>query len=413
MEDVPSDSSAVFSSDAGGAQTPSASPGASGEEGRRARRLSGKKRMAAQFPLPELEPGVKEQLMVQDWQLPDFALQDVPFSAPVNLSPRATFDIEAYTHPKDFASVYRLVHASEGQMVQNSAENEGFVRITNTRSRNINELQTEDVTSGKPSIPRKLTIDRSCSTKDLEEEKGPSDIAFLQSCFTTVSAEDLSDILQQCGGEVQWAANILLDAGYEYNEKPIVREPPPVHREAPATDTLGLIDRSISSSSSNSGPVSLVEICHQALEPDRAAAEEVQDRMVENSVRRLGSISEFHRQRSLSGDKDLKLKTIEKQQNMSSLDVFDDDSELDVFYSPVEGPVNPPFLPSTEKSPIHGISEIPLTDEAKAQQAQRQPLANDMVLTLSPALADQLIALFGPVGFHISSGNIIGHYFKV
>ena len=396
-------------------------------EATRDRRSSGRKRLAAQFPLPELDSGVKQQLMMEDWQLPQFSTKELPFSAPP-VGPRvATLDVEVYTHPKDFGAVQRILEAYVAKEPLDSLlQEKGFLCVRETSLRNIHTVVPDatELLVSKLSVPKKLTVDRSCSTKDLEEASQPGGTAFLQACFPSVGLEDLSDILQQCEGDVQWAVNILLDAGYEYNE-PL---PPPVPQPVTRTPTSQGSRPSVLTTAPDKDhmqrPVTLAQLCQEGLIASGALnSPEVQERFGKTSVRRLNSIKEYQKTLSTSQDEDVGGGHTSYCSNESTLDLAEDEADGDIFYSPLEAPVSPLslFVPTrkehratpTAAARTAATAEVPITAGQVpdlVQQSSEVPAGEmydegTMDLTLSPALAKQLIQLFGPVGFHISAGR--------
>ena len=336
---------------------------------------------------------------MKDWQLPDFSSQQIPFSAPVNQVPRATLDTETYTHPKDFAVIHRLLQPEAPSLTLTMVKDEGFVGVREAVARVIYEEAADgEGVEQKSSVSQRLVLHKSCSTHDLEEQARPDGIHFLKSCFSTVANDDLSEILERCEGDVEWAANILLDAGYEYNECSL-QPTPQTPRVTAATPRV-----IIQPQPQTPGPLALTQLCHQHLKPSQAFTNSVQEKFGETSVQRLNSISEFQRQRSSSSITESGLQPQRSRESTSSLDLAPNSPEADVFYSPLEGPVSPRFPQPLSRSST-------ATPGALGGDGSRVPSVggpcDGMSLTLSPSLAQQLIALFGPVGFHISAGE---HY---
>ncbi|XP_014666861.1 PREDICTED: uncharacterized protein LOC106808600 [Priapulus caudatus] len=62
-----------------------------------------------------------------------------------------------------------------------------------------------------------LMLDKGCSTEDDNtgggggEGGGGESVAFLQACFPDAREEDLRDVVEKCGGDVDWAMNLVLD----------------------------------------------------------------------------------------------------------------------------------------------------------------------------------------------------------
>lgn len=61
-----------------------------------------------------------------------------------------------------------------------------------------------------------------CCDKGIQADVGVSDeqetpLETLKSFFPSVSVDDLSDILNNCDGDLGWATNVMLDTGHEIN----------------------------------------------------------------------------------------------------------------------------------------------------------------------------------------------------
>lgn len=224
-----------------------------------------------------------------------------------------------------------------------------------------------------PVASKKLLLDKSCSTDDLQLTPNLDKLETLRSMFPAVTVEDLGHILSQCAGDVEWAVNILLDSGLEYNV-PQARggSTPGRHPRESVTGT----PKGGSEPRSSPGQVSpLAVLCQEKLDPTSLLAkDQVQENLVRGSVRRLQSIEEYTR-KSICEDSPPEKVGRERVASLS----------LPADYSAAAA--------DKSMSEMDDMYEDTLTD------------ASQMNLTLSPALAKQLIAMFGPVGFHISPGE--------
>ncbi|KFD69144.1 hypothetical protein M514_02977, partial [Trichuris suis] len=64
-------------------------------------------------------------------------------------------------------------------------------------------------------------IDQSTTADESEAVNGDCNWEVLRSCFPTIMEDDLTHIFESCGRDLQWAINVLLDSGYEYNWRPL------------------------------------------------------------------------------------------------------------------------------------------------------------------------------------------------
>ncbi|XP_064636419.1 uncharacterized protein LOC135493227 [Lineus longissimus] len=182
-------------------------------------------------PKQKFVKGIKEDIVAigkslpQDWTLPDFLVtpSSVKFEknsiqANTGEEPERKEYTDSGTHTSshDFVLLYKVQ--------KNLPYNLSDVKVIDYDANRDPSGWTAERTSlstSAPGSPKKRTpflLDKSCNT---DEESIPlsveADLKFLKSCFPTVSEGDLKDILDHCGKDVEWAVNLLLDSGYEYN----------------------------------------------------------------------------------------------------------------------------------------------------------------------------------------------------
>lgn len=110
-------------------------------------------------------------------------------------------------------------------------------------------------------------FDKSCDTTGLADNKVQG-IDFLVACFPHITISDLDDVLQQCSGDSEWAADILLSSHYDDNA-------------------------SVAVSTRCKSPCPLIELCQpHVAQPELQAA---QQQLVYSSVDRLQAVDHFHR----------------------------------------------------------------------------------------------------------------------
>jgi len=293
-------------------------------------------------------------------------------------------DKSTYTHPKDFSVV---INVTQEHMKLTEEDNMQAIKVC--RARDILVGVCLPPSSSRP--PVKLKVDQSCWT-DFEPMENVDKTKVLKNFFPGVALEDLTHVLQQCGGDVEWAVNILLDSGLEYNEP-----------SSPAAGPSGL-SCSVGSPFSGAGRADkevvspLAVLCQEKLDTSILLTEEdFQENLVKGSVRRLQSIEEYRKKSMCDNDSN----TTSPSDKIS--------------------PVNRERLPSTSLMNRERVPSLCLAEESYSPAAADKSInelddmddeivtdASQMSLTLSPALAKQLISMFGPVGFHISPDSLYG-----
>ncbi len=375
-------------------------------------------------PTPHIDPQTKQQLLSEDWQMPNFGgfeWAQTESAAVVNVDRR---EASTYTHPKDFSIINAML---QGFSIQ---DDDGFQQVISATARDIIEgVQVSgDERQSSPSRTQKLTLEKSCATEP-EDHFNPGGLDFLVNCFPTVSADDLSEILKRCEGDIQWAVNLLLDAGYEYNQpgtpssqdhdnavhmsqgaRP--KQPKPQSSQEIPSATAPL---------SSASMMPLAVLCQAALAPTTAlASDDIQETISRSSVKRLQSIEDFQLKHSLSSSESPESKDGTRMSISSVDDPFDISSspgaalsEVTTFTLLSENP-SQQSKDKDQQSVSVGGAEAPSGDtevlppgespEASTSKSKLHKQDSSMTLTLSPTLAAQLIDMFGPVGFHISQG---------
>ena len=387
------------------------------------KRLSPSKsrRSRAEHPVPSLDDEVKQQLLSQAWSLPPYVSQPVQptfFQISVTSGNLSNFrHAETSTSTADMVALQRI---QQGLQPHNTAV---YIKILTCRPREI--AQDGDVPSAGPSNKHgMIAVDQSSSTEDLGSESAVDGIGFLGSCFPTVATDDLRDILQQCQGHVEWAVNIMLDAGYEYNDPNhhVADNSPQERPGANSLATESISTGNISETADRPGmvtsPSSLLGMCHISLQCKQdLASRDVLETVTQANMQRLKSIEEFKRSRSCHSD------CLEDQLETSGQSVPSLDLSTDVFsalYIPnIRSPVSRTSRSAlqqegdvlVEETWVEGEEEeevVAVGGEREREQEEGSRLLqkDDLALTLSPQLATQLIQMFGPVGFHISPGTL-------
>ena len=243
-------------------------------------------------------------------------------------------------------------------------------RIVLTKARDITEGLALPQRSQRP--PQRLCLDQSSWTSDELDvwSNDVSELATLEAMFPDLKREDLEDILLRCGYDVQWATDVLLDSGYEYNEP----------------DKQEKLSEMQKKDSHNICEVkTLVNLCYQSINGRTHSVNnnKLESFILASCANRLKAIENFITAR--------KQKTKSLSENLSS-DYCDELNERTAWSI---------FLDQSENA------------------SQMNDYVYDYNLTLPESLAVKLVDMFGPIGFGLPPGNrndwltIFLCYFKV
>lgn len=436
---------------------------------------------------PKLRSSLKEQLKARAEAIPDFdpasaELKSLDVNALSWVLVR-TKDVGTFTTVEEFNVVERFIRGV-------IADSEMSVVFQGVKSCFPRDLVCDGFNSGLFDSPplspnktlKKLKLEKGCDTSDLEVAETAEDtgLMFLKTCFPDVSDEDLTEMLQRCEGDTEWAVNILLDSGYEYNvsggaetdqNRNVISEdqpdeqvqaitmvesatsapdsvaaPAPIHATSTQAKLMPIIMPTACTCTfpPMRSPSPLLELCHNLVSPTGKSPFKMQEKVAENSVRRLRSIEAFKRSHS-KDDSD-----VTSPRSGSKIPLLDlsPSTVFDAIHYPFEGIHQQPHV-TTRKSLFQdragqtprdviveeggeegkSVSALNLlaTSYGEQQEADRHAtskdsspksvaddidrmspptLDSDLTLTLSSDLARQLIEMFGPVGFHISPDSL-------
>ena len=82
----------------------------------------------------KLDANIKEQLVGNDWQLPDFGSEKVPVEEKSLHEKKQRCSVGIFTHPKDFSNIQRIFKED-----LKLTEEDGFIRMVDTQPRVIND----------------------------------------------------------------------------------------------------------------------------------------------------------------------------------------------------------------------------------------------------------------------------------
>ena len=280
--------------------------------------------------------------MTQDWVLTRMQAGELPQAAHPDCQAPSQ-DAATFTNPQDFAGLQRVANMGIAGL-----RGINFVGVSPCRPRDI---QDPGRVSPVRSPTKSLKVDRGCSTEDLNSGPQGDGVEFLATCFPTVSRDDLEDMMHSCQGDVQWAVNVLLDAGYEYNQ------PSSAARYSQRQSPDGS-----SAETAAEEPVSTLplEVLSQlALHGSHGTDAALQQMLVNSSINRLKFIEEFHHQH---------------------------------------------FQAPSGKEPSGALSALGQLQEYTSEEEEGTvdapaPASRALVLQLPRMLARQLMEMFGPVAF--------------
>ncbi len=336
-----------------------------------------------------LDTGVRRKLLSTNWEIPAMVNHStLSLTPPARPHSDDTGDTATMTSPRDFALTHKVNHSRAGKVLPTDL---GKITVRRAIPRNLSfssgNTGSDNIT---PSHPYTFHIDKSTATDDLPAKVGEG-LDFLVNCFPGVTRQDLDDVVQQCGGDLEWAVNILLDSGYEYNE-PVNRQPSaqteeptePAEPVTPAKLTVNLPSPSVAtlpgSSPGLKSPESLFMLSHDVLSQRSVDRSRVVEQMAEQSFQRLQSIEEFQKDHVNQAEED--------SPDLSRT------PECNVVSSEHQ---SPKAAPVTQSSGTGSDSLPPSVDDNDNKEG--------ITLKLSDELAHQLLHMFGPVGFHISPGK--------
>jgi len=283
-------------------------------------------------------------------------------------------DVETYTCPEDFALLQKIVRStpSSWNLVQGQ-------HILCCSARVI----SDNLSSATPPLnhhTRTLTLDKGCATDDVLVVPSVDGVEYLHCCFPEVSLDDLSYMLSTCGGDVEWAANMLLDSGHEY------RVDNGGDGDTTTVDVANENETSVCGEKwwnqwqlNNSGTLppsdevvlpSLFCLCLACLTPNHPGS--LPERISDNDMARLLAIRHFN----------------ESRINITNL--ADDDDKLVV-----------------ESVSDCGVQNRCTRSTQDLSTEMNRQVDGNLVLHLSDTLAAQFIHLFGPVDVDMSNGKHI------
>ena len=335
---------------------------------------------------PTIDPAVRQELMsAPAWKVPPHSTSSVTYPFIKVTTTRLSFsNVETYTDPQDFAAIQRMLKQGDEQPAENSMRFLQVLQPNNTawaRQTVCAEVAAMVEASGSgpasPSRSQNTSLDKSCSTEDLlcQHTEG---VDFLVNCFPGVARDDLSDIVDRCQGDVQWAVNILLDSGCEYADTYGLQNAQPDADVTPTSESSADVK---SRNQSGFPPVvpSLFELAYASLPVSHSTIDSgVQEEIASRSLSRMHSIEEFcSKHTDLNSDEGEIQPVSLEENNLSSLEEFQD----------------------------YGSNSASSVSTSKEGSVRKKSKDKVVTLNLPRDVAGQLLAMFGPIGPHSSPGK--------
>lgn len=245
---------------------------------------SGKRKMAANFRGPFLNQDDKEKFKSNSWRSFPIPSDTVKPVVSPHLS-RTSSDsdlrsVETETDIDYFNIVSRL---NQGQFFDSRIK----YLTGNARKMVNNGFQEETVIQATPVI---LTHEKGTSTDDLIGLTDAESISFLLTCFPDKPANELECVLENCGNNIEWAINLLLDWKYDLH---LTEEEKTEFAESVKQVQKGSGVETIDNCTDNKGPKSLLDLCFDLVEEKKIAKrEDIEMQMIQTGKERLDRIED-------------------------------------------------------------------------------------------------------------------------
>ncbi|XP_021340102.1 uncharacterized protein LOC110441305 isoform X2 [Mizuhopecten yessoensis] len=288
---------------------------------------------------PFLEPEVKNKVIGADWSFP--VLPETAFKEEVPKKKRVQCLLEHETHIT--AGDLKVLNAvNRGEDPAHLMGGRARYKILASHNKDIHrEVTDSDLSSEASSMMDKSVVPQHCVDRGtMTEENIEVDIEFLQSSFPAIPVDELSDVLHQCGNNLQWAIDLLLD--WKYNlplssddkDKFISRM-----CQLQKSPTLPKFSFSARPNSISRSPSSLLDMCVGCVESQHIAPrQDIEHQIIMSSQQRLNSIEEKIRlkqtysrtlSQSISRDEEFNETILKQLTSMTEQAVADGTSDAD------------------------------------------------------------------------------------
>ncbi|GFX61189.1 NEDD4-binding protein 2 [Trichonephila clavipes] len=151
----------------------------------------------------------------KDWSFPQFIQNDMLKNdiSDYSIKNVSSFSCSTQTEPSDFILINKIE--------RNQSYSSEYCILTSSG----NEWKGKEIINFHHSeqdvkhISKVMSFEKSTCTEDLVIDIDKSEkISQLQECFPNISEDDFVHLLDVCQGDESWLVNVLLDAGYKYNE---------------------------------------------------------------------------------------------------------------------------------------------------------------------------------------------------
>jgi hypothetical protein len=304
---------------------------------------------------------LRDRLMGRDWEFPPYnseqGAQASGVFSPDEPPPSGNLMYAStYTEPRDFAILNKV-----NRGIYSPSLSDCILAVVECQPRIIVAKDGSDTESLSPTRPLTYSLDKGCSTEDLPQVDVARAFQCLRDMFPTVPEDDLRHIFDNCGGDPEWASNILIDAGGENLDLGLIKKKSSQQTRLPSSQQLEIKSKAdtrqarrsdseaellkviksrsrknsrndeivepktsadfvrgaLSSTESKLTPVQpLAMLCHQAIKqvdkpfPTKA----VQSAFLTGNMRRLRAVQTFRTRRCLSIESSMEALSLERAQ---------------------------------------------------------------------------------------------------
>ncbi|KAL5012756.1 hypothetical protein ScPMuIL_011307 [Solemya velum] len=355
---------------------------------------SNKRKIAARFQGPFLEEKVKEKCITENWNFPAFENPEQFVVNDLNVEKRSCVyvDQETSVTPSDL----KILDAVNKHNRMTSCS-DGGMKIIASYGRELSKDLSNGLKQSRNGMEHKILIDKSTMTTELQE----ADEEFLVNSFPSIAEDELRDILNQCGGNVSWAVDLLLDWRYNLQltpeEKMKFVEAMCKVQKVPVTPTTpgSLLENPFGTSNMKS-PGCLFDLCVSIVEKQNLSTrKELEGQLIERGKQILSEIEavstlKFQRNRSRE-DRSIpsspeQARVIEESDSGSDVSIEEEVQKSDSSTKSYDVIPDESGLGSTAAG---GDDSVSRTDAFMTDMFQ---------LRLPENLALTLVQIFGPVG---------------
>ncbi|KAK7496517.1 hypothetical protein BaRGS_00012169 [Batillaria attramentaria] len=269
-------------------------------------------------PEPFLDDMFKDQVVSESWKSlsPSMQITDIQTAAAegsdssdnivhTRMDRQVHREASSQTEVQDFNIMFMV----ETSFSNNTIPLEKGYQYAMAKGQYVSVDVTASSTTATHSPHGKLTLEKS-TLIDMPLEQIEPNMEILQNCFPEVAARHLKEVLEVCGGDMEWATNLLLDWGvstpFTPHDKHRLQQEMAKHQERYTVPALSAAPEDLDTRNVFQPP-SLFDICQKRLPcsmESKQLSDDVQRHVISSSYQRLQRIEshELERVRSISFD---------------------------------------------------------------------------------------------------------------